>query len=169
MTRYFHTPTVIPGRRRATAIADTHALAARTTGRRPEHHFLADVPDASTATPAGTLRSDPDTPGGAMSEQDDFPERFHRDRREHGGASQYIDNDQDEQLARLTEEERVAAGLDAYDPDEVPPATDTPPQPEDITQNEDWQEERAEFRREEDKGELGHINEHHPFPPTRYE
>jgi peptide methionine sulfoxide reductase MsrB len=104
-----------------------------------------------------------------MSEQDDFPEQFHRNRREHGGASQYIDNDQDEQLARLTEEERVAAGLDAYDPDEVPPATDTPPQPEDITQNEDWQEERAEFRREEDKGELGHINEHHPFPPTRYE
>jgi hypothetical protein len=104
-----------------------------------------------------------------MSEQDDFPEQFHRNRREHGGASQYIDNDQDEQLARLTEEERVAAGLDAYDPDEVPPATDTPPQPEDITQNEDWQEEQAEFRREEDKGELGHINEHHPFPPTRYE
>ena len=104
-----------------------------------------------------------------MSEQDDFPERFRRNRREHGGASQYFDNDQDEQLARLTEEERVAAGLDAYDPDEVPPATDTPPQPEDITQNEDWQEERAEFRREEDEGELGHINEHHPFPPTRYE
>jgi len=104
-----------------------------------------------------------------MSEQDDFAGRFHRDRREHGGASQYLDNDQDEQLARLTEEERVAAGLDAYDPDEVPPATDTPPQPEDITQNEDWQEERAEFRREEDQGELGHINEHHPFPPTRYE
>ena len=104
-----------------------------------------------------------------MSEQDDFPERFRRDRREHGGASQYIDDDQDEQLARLTEEERVAAGLDAYDPDEVPPATDTPPQPEDITQNEDWQEERAEFRREEEKGELGHINEHHLFPPTRYE
>jgi hypothetical protein len=104
-----------------------------------------------------------------MSEQDDFPEQFHRDRREHGGASQYLDNDQDEQLARLTEEERVDAGLDAYDPDEVPPATDTPPQPEDITQNEDWQEERAEFRRQEDKDELGHINEHHPFPPTRYE
>jgi hypothetical protein len=104
-----------------------------------------------------------------MSEQDDFPEQFHRNRREHGGASQYIDNDQDEQLARLTEEERVAAGLDAYDPDEVPPATDTPAQPEDITLNEDWQEERAEFIREDDKGELGHINEHHPFPPTRYE
>ena len=101
-----------------------------------------------------------------MSEQDDFPERFHRDRRQHGGASQRLDDDQ---LARLTEEERVAAGLDGYDSDEVPPATDTPPQPEDITEKEDWQEERAEFRREEDKGELGHINEHHPFPPTRYE
>ena len=101
-----------------------------------------------------------------MSEQDDFPEQFHRERREHGGASQRLDDDR---LARLTEEERVAAGLDAYDPDEVPPATDTPPPPEDITQTEQWQEERAEVRREEDKGELGHINEHHPFPPTRYE
>ena len=88
-----------------------------------------------------------------MSEQDDFPEQFHRDRREHAGASEFIDNQQDEQLARLTEEERVAAGLDAYDPDEVPPATDTPPQPEDITQTEDWQEERAEVRRQEDLGE----------------
>ena len=46
-----------------------------------------------------------------MSEQDDFPERFHRERREHGGASQHLDDDR---LARLTEEERVAAGLDAY-------------------------------------------------------
>jgi hypothetical protein len=101
-----------------------------------------------------------------MSEQDDFPERFHRDRREHGGASQRLDDDQ---LARLTEEERVDAGLDAYDPDEVPSATDTPPQAEDITQNEDWQEEQAEFRRQEDQDELGHLNEHHPFPPTRYE
>src|ERR1700758_2346493 len=104
-----------------------------------------------------------------MSEQDDFPERFHRDRREHGGARKSPDDAQDERLARLTEEERVAAGLDAYDPDEVPPATDTPPQPEDITQNEDWQEERAEFRRQEDKGELGHINGHQPSPPNRDE
>ena len=101
-----------------------------------------------------------------MSEQDDFPERFRRDRREHGGASQRPDDDR---LARLTEEERVAAGIDAYDPDEVPAATDTPPQPEDITLNEDWQEERAEVRREEDKGELRPVDEHHPFPPTRYE
>jgi len=70
---------------------------------------------------------------------------------------------------RLTEEERVAAGLDAYDPDEVPSATDTPPQPEDITQTEEWQEERAEVRRELDKDELGPIAEREPFPPTRYE
>ena len=101
-----------------------------------------------------------------MSERDDdFPERFHRDRREHGGASQRLDDDH---LARLTEEERVAAGLDAYDPDEVPPATDAPP-PVDITQNEDWQEEQAEVRRQEDEGELRPITERHPFPPTRYE
>ena len=103
-----------------------------------------------------------------MSEQDpgEFAERFRRDRREHGGAPDRLDDDQ---LARLTEEERVAAGLDAYDPDEVPPATDTPPQPEDITQTEEWQEERAEFRRELDKGEVRPVDERHPFPPTRYE
>ena len=97
---------------------------------------------------------------------DQFAERFHRDRRQHGGE---IDRLDDDQLARLTEEERVAAGLDAYDPDEVPPATDTPPQPEDITQTEEYQEERAEVRREEDKGELYRIDEEHPFPPTRYD
>lgn len=50
---------------------------------------------------------------------------FHRDRREHGGAPFHLDDDQ---LARLTEEERVEAGLEDYDPDEVPPATDEPPQ-----------------------------------------
>ncbi len=104
-----------------------------------------------------------------MSEQDDFPERFHRDRREHGGASKYLDNAQDEQLARLTEEERVAAGLDAYDPDEVPPATDTPPLPEDVTQTEQYQQERAEEKREYDKDELLVKGERNPFPPTRYE
>ena len=99
-------------------------------------------------------------------DSDEFAEEFHRDRREHGGASQHLNDDQ---LARLTEEERVAAGLDAYDPDEVPPATDTPPQPEDITQTDVWQEERAEIRREEDKDELLVKGERNPFPPTRYE
>ena len=103
-----------------------------------------------------------------MSQQDsgEFPERFHRDRRQHGGE---IDRLDDDQLARLTEEERVAAGLDPYDPDEVPPATDTPPLPEDITQTEQYQEERAEEKRQYDKDELLVKGERDPFPPTRYE
>ncbi len=103
-----------------------------------------------------------------MSEQDEqeFAERFHRDRRVHGGE---IDRLDDDQLARLTEEERVAAGLDAYDPDEAPPATDTPPLTDDIRQTDVYKDERAEVEREEEKGELYPIDEEHPFPPTRYE
>ena len=101
-----------------------------------------------------------------MSEQDDFAERFHRDRHEHGGMPPRPDDDQ---LARLTEEERVAAGLDPYDPDEVPPATDAPLPPEDITHTEEWQEERAELLRQADQGEIRPVDESHPFPPTRYE
>jgi hypothetical protein len=96
-----------------------------------------------------------------MSEQE-----FHRDRREHGGASQRLDQDK---LDQLTEEERVEAGVDAYDPDEVPPATDTPPLPEDITQTEQYQEERAEIIREVDDGQLRTIDERNPFPPSHYE
>jgi len=95
----------------------------------------------------------------------EFDERFHRRRREHRGE---IDRLDDDQLARLTEEERVAAGVDDYDPDEVPPATDAPPQV-DVTQGEEYQEARAEFVREYEKGELHPIDEDHPFPPTRYE
>ena len=100
-------------------------------------------------------------------DSDEFAEQFHRDRREHGGAPEHLDDDQ---LARLTEEERVAAGLAAYDPDEVPPATDTPPQPQDITQTDQYREERAEERREYDQGELRVRGERDdPYPPTRYE
>jgi hypothetical protein len=54
-------------------------------------------------------------------DEEELDAAFHRDRREHGGASQRLSEDQ---LARLTEEERVEAGLDDYDPDEVPPATE---------------------------------------------
>ena len=81
-----------------------------------------------------------------MTEQlpDPPDERFHRDRREHGGAPERLDDDQ---LARLTEEERVEAGLDAYDPDEVPAATDAPPEP-DVTETDQYLEARAEIRRE---------------------
>jgi hypothetical protein len=97
---------------------------------------------------------------------DQFAERFHHHRSEHRGEIDRLDEDQ---LARLTEEERVAAGVDDYDPDEVPPATDTPPLTDDVRQTEVYQEERAEVRRQEDKGELHPIDEDHPFPPTRYD
>jgi hypothetical protein len=105
--------------------------------------------------------------GGTVTEQIPDPpaERFHRDRREHGGAPAHLDDDQ---LARLTEEERVEAGIDAYDPDEVPAATDAPPG-EDVTQTEAYLEERAEIRRELDEGELGAGGKQDPFPPTHYD
>ena len=106
---------------------------------------------------------DPDEPA-EYAEQ--FPDRFRRDRTQHGGE---IDRLNEEQLAALTEEERVAAGLEPCDPDEVPPATDTPPLNQDVRQTEQYQEERAEIRREEEKGELYPIDEEHPFPPTRYD
>jgi hypothetical protein len=103
-----------------------------------------------------------------MTEQDsDQPaESFRRDRHEHGGAPPYkIDDDR---LARLTEEERVAAGIDAYDPDEVPPATDEP-QPFDVTETDEYQEARAEIRREFDKDELEIEGQRDPFPPSHYD
>lgn len=103
-----------------------------------------------------------------MTQQDpeeEFAEEFRRDRRQHGGAPAHIDDDK---LARLTEEERVAAGLDDYDPDEVPPATDAPPEP-DITQSEEFQEARAEIRREYDADELQVKGERDPFPPSHYD
>jgi hypothetical protein len=99
-------------------------------------------------------------------DQDEFPAEFHRNRREHGGASQRLNDDQ---LAELAEEERVDAGLDDYDPDEVPPATDTPPDPEDPRLNEVQEEARAELFREIDKGEFREPTKENPFPPTRYE
>ena len=102
-----------------------------------------------------------------MTEQDsDQPaEEFRRDRREHPGKLERLDDDQ---LARLAEEERVEAGLDDFDPDEVPPATDEPPAP-DVTQSDEYQEARAEIRREYDKGELETEADRDRFPPTRYD
>ncbi|HEY6502090.1 MAG TPA: hypothetical protein VIZ20_21860 [Streptosporangiaceae bacterium] len=96
----------------------------------------------------------------------DPAEGFRRDRREHGGAPQHLDDDR---LAHETEEERVDAGVDAYDPDEVPPATDTPPLDTDVRDTEQYQEERAELRREEDKDEVLIEGERQQFPPSHYE
>jgi hypothetical protein len=90
-----------------------------------------------------------------------------RDRHHHGGMPEkYLDDDA---LAHEAEDERVDAGLDPYNPDDVPPATDTPPLDTDIRDTEQYQEERAEIRREEDKDELLIEGERAPFPPTRYD
>jgi hypothetical protein len=96
---------------------------------------------------------------------------FHRDRREHGGASQRLDDDR---LAEITEDERVDAGLDDYNPDEVPAATDPPPPGtpaprRGVRDSEQYREEQAEIRREEEAGELRQPGPDNPFPPTRYD
>jgi len=97
--------------------------------------------------------------------------QFHRDRREHGGASQHLDDDT---LAEMTQDERVDAGLADYNPDEVPSATDplppgVPPQRPDVRQSAEYEDAQAEIDREEKAGELRDIDADHPFPPTRYD
>jgi len=93
------------------------------------------------------------------------PPEVHRDRREHGGGGMpgHVDDDA---LAERTEQERVELGLDDYDPDDVPPATDDPV-PTDITGSEQYQEELTEIEVETDKGELP-SGQRPEFPPTRY-
>lgn len=91
------------------------------------------------------------------------PSEFHRRRTEHGGE---IDRLNEDQLAELTEEERVDAGLDPYEPDEVPPATDDPV-PTDVTDSPVYQDARAEIDKEEGEGELRLDKD--GFPPTRYD
>ncbi len=97
--------------------------------------------------------------------------QFHRDRREHGGAPQRLDDDL---LAEIAEDERVDAGLDAFNPDEVPPATD--PLPPDVPgprpnvrEGTEYRDEQAEIRREEEAGEIRDLSADDPFPPTRYD
>ncbi len=48
-------------------------------------------------------------------------ERTPHDRREHGKTPPRLDDDE---LERRTEIERVEVGVDDFDPDDVPPATD---------------------------------------------
>jgi len=90
---------------------------------------------------------------------------FHRDRRFHAGAPADLDDDQ---LARLAEEERVEAGLEDYDPDEVPPATDAPPTP-DVTQSDVYEWEQAQLRKRAAEGELRFRRDKDVFPPTHYD
>ena len=61
----------------------------------------------------------------------DTSEETRRDRREHGGAPLRPDDDE---LASRTQQERVEVGLEDYDPNDVPPATD--PLPEELTESE---------------------------------
>ena len=89
-----------------------------------------------------------------------------RDRREHGGGGLLRPND--DLLAERTERERVEAGLQPYDSDDVPPAADAT-LPYDLTDTEAYQEIDAEAAREEAHGENVRISEDNPFPPTRYE
>ena len=61
--------------------------------------------------------TEPDEP--TLDDVMDTTEEAPRDRHEHGGAPARLNDDE---LAHRTEEERVQAGIDAYDPDDVPPA-----------------------------------------------
>jgi hypothetical protein len=87
-----------------------------------------------------------------------------RDRRFHGGSPAHLDDDE---LARRTAEERADAGVDAYDPDDVPPATDDPV-PFDPDFDTDEQDIESVTSRQEAEGETTPLSEDNPFPPTRY-
>src|SRR5258708_20624965 len=91
-------------------------------------------------------------------EPDEPDEQFHRDRREHGGEIDRLDEDR---LARLTEEERVEAGVGDYDPDEVTPPTEAPPPP-DIPTRAEEQGAAAQIRPGHD---VWRLDPPHPPPP----
>jgi hypothetical protein len=88
-----------------------------------------------------------------------------RDRRFHGGAPDRLDDDE---LARRTEAERVDAGLDPYDPDDVPPATDEPV-PADPADDAVIRDIEGVAARQEEELENLPLSEDNPFPPTRYQ
>jgi hypothetical protein len=101
-----------------------------------------------------------------MSEEPfETSETVHRDRREHGGLPLHPD---EEDLARRTEEERVEAGVDDYDPEDVPPATDVEAT-DDPLDTEAYREEQAEIKRQTEESELYPLTDRHPFPPSHYD
>lgn len=93
------------------------------------------------------------------------PPDVQRDRREHGGAPDRLDDDA---LAERTEQERVDAGIEDYDPEAVPPATDEDAAPVDVTGTAQYQDEKAEIDREVDEGLLSGGGERPDFPPSSY-
>src|SRR5215204_2887976 len=91
-------------------------------------------------------------------------QELHRDRREHGGAADRLDDDA---LAERTQQERVAAGLADYDPDTVPPATDDPV-PVEFTGTDVYRQEVEEIDREVGDGRLPAGEQRPDFPPSSY-
>jgi hypothetical protein len=91
------------------------------------------------------------------------PPSVRKDRREHGGWSERLVDD--DALAERTEEERVEAGLAAYDPDDLPPATDDPV-PTDFSEDELTHEIEGEIDREAGEGERPAKGDE--FPPSHY-
>jgi hypothetical protein len=87
-----------------------------------------------------------------------------RDRRFHGGMPAHLDDDE---LARRTAAERADAGVDSYDPNDVPPATDDPV-PFDPDFDTDEQDIESVTARQEAEGENAPLTPDNPFPPTRY-
>jgi hypothetical protein len=88
----------------------------------------------------------------------------HRDRHEHGGG---FDRPNDDELALRTERERVEAGLQPYDSDDVPPAADATV-PFDADADPVRQDIESVTARQEAEGENVPLSEDNPFPPTRY-
>ena len=67
----------------------------------------------------GPMTSQPDEP--TIDDVIEPTESAPRDRQEHGGAPDRLSDDW---LQHRTEQERVQAGIEDYDPDEVPSATE---------------------------------------------
>src|SRR4051812_15269567 len=93
------------------------------------------------------------------------PPEVRRDRREHGRGG-VPGHGHDDEVAARTQQERVNLGLDASDPNDVPPATDDPV-PTDIPESAQYQDEVTEIEVEVEKGELP-SGRRPEFPPSRY-
>ncbi len=90
-------------------------------------------------------------------EPDEPDEQFHRDRREHGGEIDRLDEDR---LARLTEEERVEAGVD----DVAGQGHLRGALPPDVPGDRHHRSVAEPAARE-----LGPLSERDPYPPSHYD
>lgn len=79
----------------------------------------------------------------------------------------------DDRLAERTRAERVDAGLEPYDPADVPPASDPRPRTR-LTDSEPYREAKAELDEQVADGRLSADQlqarkDRAPYPPTRYD